>query len=76
MTMLTKFYIEALLVVSVLADEIWLDWNSGVIDMPTALTAWMAGIRKIMETPLETRVKRAAARNCETVGIIGRDEKI
>ena len=76
MTMLTKFYIEALLVVSVLADEIWLDWNSGLIDMPTALTAWMAGIRKIMETPLETRVKRVAARNCETVGIIGRDEKI
>jgi hypothetical protein len=47
MTILTKFYIEALLVVSVLADETWLDWNSGVIDMPTAMIAWMAASTKL-----------------------------
>ncbi len=76
MTMLTRFYIKAFLVDSVLADEIWLDWNSGVIYMPTALIAWMKGTHKIMETPPETRVKRVAMRNYETVDIIGRGEKI
>ena len=38
--MLTKVYIEAMLVDDDLADQIWEAWYSGVIDDATALLAW------------------------------------
>jgi len=39
--MLTKIYIEALLVDEKLADEVWEVWNAGKADDETACIAWM-----------------------------------
>jgi len=38
--MLTKIYIEALLVDEELADQVWEAWHSGEIDEATAFLAW------------------------------------
>ena len=39
--MLTRLYIEALLVDEELADQVWEAWDSGEIDNETACIAWM-----------------------------------
>jgi len=39
--MLTRLYIEALLVDEVLADQVWDAWDKGEIDDQTAWLAWM-----------------------------------
>ncbi len=39
--MLTRLYIEALLVDSVLADLVWEAWDSGVINGELAALAWL-----------------------------------
>ena len=39
--MLTRLYIEALLVDSVLADLVWEAWDAGVIDNELAEFAWL-----------------------------------
>ncbi len=38
--MLTKIYIEALLVGEELADQVWQAWDAGEIDEATAFVAW------------------------------------
>ena len=38
--MLTKLYIEALLVDEKLADQVWESWDKGEIDDAIACTAW------------------------------------
>ena len=38
--MLVEIYIEALLVDSVLADEVWELWNAGLISSDLAAWAW------------------------------------
>jgi len=40
--MLTKIYIEALLVDKDLADQVWAAWDKGEIDGLTAWLAWAA----------------------------------
>jgi len=40
MTMLTKLYIETLLVDKELADQVWAAWDVREIDDLTALSAW------------------------------------
>ncbi len=39
--MLTRLYIEALLVDEELADQVWEDWDKGEIDDQVAWLAWM-----------------------------------
>ncbi len=39
--MLTKIYIEALLVDEELADQVWKAWDKGEADNETACIAWM-----------------------------------
>ena len=39
--MLTRLYIEALLVDSVLADMVWEAWDSGLIPDEVAAMAWL-----------------------------------
>jgi len=39
--MLTEIYIEALLVNEELADQVWEDWDKGLIDDPVVFIAWM-----------------------------------
>jgi len=46
--MLTKAYIEALLVNEELADLVWETWEAGEIDDQTAFMAW-ALVRKLNE---------------------------
>ena len=40
-SMLTQFYIEALLVDEGLADQVWEAWISGMIDHELASIAWL-----------------------------------
>ncbi len=40
--MLTKIYIEALLVDEALADKVWEIWDEGEIDDINAILAWLA----------------------------------
>ena len=48
--MLTKIYIEALLVDEELADQVWEAWDAGKADDETACIAWMliAGVCSIL----------------------------
>ena len=39
--MLTRIYIEALLVDEELADQVWEAWDAGEIDDAVACTTWM-----------------------------------
>ena len=39
--MLTRLYIEALLVDEELADQVWEAWNKGEIDDQCAVIAWL-----------------------------------
>ena len=38
--MLTRLYIEALLIDEELADQVWEAWDKGEVDQDTALIAW------------------------------------
>ena len=44
--MLTRLYVEALLVDSDLADQVWELWNAGVITDELAAWAWLSVIRQ------------------------------
>ena len=45
--MLTKAYIEALLVDEELADQVWELWDSGVIDDELAARAWLQVVTRM-----------------------------
>lgn len=49
MTMLTRIYIEALLVDEILADHVWEAWHSGDIDDSGALLAWQCILAAYLE---------------------------
>ena len=47
--MLTKIYIEALLVDEELADQVWAAWDKGEIDETTAVLAWWIMSNRVLE---------------------------
>ena len=49
--MLTRIYVEALLVDEDLADQVWEAWDQGLVDDQVACIAWML----IVERPLSAR---------------------
>ncbi len=53
--MLTKIYIEALLIDEELADQVWEAWDKGEIDDFTAYFAWMLISFNISDQSVEVR---------------------
>ena len=45
--MLTKIYIEALLVDEEVADQVWEAWGAGEIDDQTAILAWLRVVAQV-----------------------------
>ncbi len=48
--MLTRLYIEALLVDEELADQVWEAWDAGEIDDQTAILAWLRVATRVQTT--------------------------
>jgi len=45
--MLTRLYIEALLVDEELADQVWMAWDQGEIDDLGACIAWLRTVSRV-----------------------------